>query len=84
MLMIEAVDPRSSSSSAGCEDTSTGTSGSIASGRNPLTAMPPMMSQSVRSPRPVHGSGSRPVASSPGAGGPPRASGCGGADTHAP
>ena len=40
MLMIDAVEPRSSSSSAGCDATSAGTSGSITSGTIALAAIP--------------------------------------------
>ena len=55
MLMIEAVEPRMNSSSAGWEETSAGISGSSANCISPLAMNAPMMIRSSRSARPTQG-----------------------------
>jgi len=55
MFTIDAVEPRISSSSAGCDATSAGTSGASASGITPASAIVARMSLSARSGRPCHG-----------------------------
>ena len=55
MLMIEGVEPRMNSSRAGCDATSTGTSGISASGRIPPAANAARMILSSRAGFPTHG-----------------------------
>src|SRR3954447_10033109 len=59
MLMIDAVEPRRSSRSAGWDETSAGISGSRSRGTSPLSAMPAKRIRSARSGRPSHGNGGR-------------------------